>query len=76
MTCRYFAHFSTRPTDVSILSTSEADLSILGQFLSMSFGVVEAFYKIARLREQLDSHFAESAKLETRIKANLESKGI
>ncbi len=76
MTCRYFSHFSTRPTDVSMLSTSEAALSILGLFLSMFSGVVEAFDKIARLREQLDSQVTESTELETQIKANLEGLGL
>ncbi len=32
--------------------------------------------KIARLREQLDAQFAESAELETQIKANLEGLGL
>ena len=77
MMCRFWFDHSTCRHNVSTLSTCHDYVSIFYGFLDIFLLIVERFAdKIARLREQLDAQFAESAEMETQIKANLKELGL
>ena len=76
MTCRFLPILSTHPRNLSIASTDVANLSIFFNIFDIFFHWSDRFDTSARLREQLDAQFAESAELEARIKANLEGLGL